>query len=74
MFKKKVNELVDPIEDMEKTTIKKVDITKIKKCPDVDIVYTNNRFYICKKGSIEDWGQVIVVKMASKNEDDRGER
>ena len=49
-----------------KCTVLKNEITKIKYLEKVDIIYTEKNYFICTKGSLEDWGQVIAFEFAKK--------
>lgn len=50
-------------------SLNKSEITSIKQKEDVDIIYTNNTFYICKKNSIRNVGEKTYFQYATKSED-----
>lgn len=54
---------------MEKKTVQKSEITKIKTFPDAVCIYTENTYFVCEKDSIEDWGKCLAFTLKGKSED-----
>ena len=51
---------------MQKKTVKKSEVVKIKTFSDAVVIYTENTYFVCEKDSIEDWGKCLAFILKKK--------